>query len=185
MKLVSSFPSLPTSSCPPTAEGRWGSVLHFHALHVFCTALATVKQRWTKTTKQPTYHRHFTGKSGSSLHHFAEAASEVCDWSAAAECMCWGTTGTAQPCPETSLLTSAIPEVNQNQAAATKPTWIVTAAAYFLDANKYFVIPILLPTKDVSEAYSENRPASRKQEVGRDSITQDIRAYSPLNFARS
>lgn len=99
--------------------------------------------------------------------------------------MRWGTTGTKQSYPKTSLFTSTIPKVNQKQAAAIKPTWIITAVANFLDASKYFVIPILFPTKHVSDAYSENMPASCKQEVGRDSITWDIRARSPLNFAQS
>lgn len=94
-------------------------------------------------------------------------------------------TGTKQSYPKSSLFTSTIPKLNQKQAAAIKPTWIVTAVANFLDARKYFVIPILLPTKYVSEAYSENMPASCKQEVGRGSITWDIRAHSPLNFAQS
>lgn len=76
---------------------------------------------------------------------------------------------------------STIPDINQNQAAATQLQQLLQLSR----CKELFCDPNSSPTKDVSEVYSEIMPASCKQEGGRSSKARDIGAHSPLNFAQS
>lgn len=120
-KAVFLFSVLPHLLPPFSREERWGSALHFQALHVFCTTLLLLNKDGQKQLRDVCTTGILLGK--------AEVYSIVLQRQHVKP---------AEPCgdctvpPQDSLPTSTIPAINQNQAAATQPAPTVTAAAVTL-----------------------------------------------------